>query len=160
MISFKQFITETTDFKIDNPGGQWLKNKQKNADEDYKRTKGLNGSTTGFFRKVELPVDHIRDFKGANDEHYTRESLKSIKSQQLERDVGSTDKFNSKEHPILIGVNHRGEPHVMEGNHRLGYAVRNKISHIHAEVKYYNGGEEVDGPLHPDKVKSIMKQPK
>jgi hypothetical protein len=74
----------------------------------------------------------------------------------LEKEIGHPDNFNSEANPISIGINHRGEPHVMEGNHRLAYALKHKIPHIHAEVRYYNGGEEASGPMHPSKLKDVM----
>ena len=61
--------------------------------------------------------------------------------------------FSTKDHPIFIGVNHRGKPHVVEGNHRLAHAIKHGHEKIHAEVRYYNGGEDVKGQgFHPDQV--------
>jgi hypothetical protein len=46
------------------------------------------------------------------------------------------------------------ENKLLEAN-RQADAVKHKIPHIHAEVRYYNGGEKVDGPMHPSKLKAI-----
>jgi hypothetical protein len=155
MKTFKRFIVENKDdgpkFKRDNPGGDWLKHKQEDADADTRRH-GLRGATTGWFDKnLHLPVSSLKDLPGAMGEHKFRNDATSSKSEQLTKDVGHPKNFQKNgDHPIMIGVNHRGEAHVMEGNHRLAYAKRHKISHIHTELKYYNGGEDVkDGTLPP-----------
>ena len=154
MKSFIEFIKE--DIKIDNPGGQWLKNKQEDADKGYSKRKGIEGSVTGYYKtNHKLPVDKIKNIPGARGEEEYRNDETNPKSQDLSKEIGHPSNFNTQKNPILIGVNHRGEPHVVEGNHRLAYAVKNKIPHIHAEVKYYNGGESVNGGFHPDDVKKM-----
>lgn len=151
-------IEEEVKFHRDNPGGEWLKHKHEDAETHYKKKKGLHGGTTGWFSPYpHLPVSHLKKIPGANDEHYTRESKHSQKSQHVEKQIGHPSKFDTKKYPIMVGVNHRGEAHVMEGNHRLGYAVRHGISHVHTEFKYYNGGEDVHGSHHPSIIKKLHK---
>lgn len=150
MFSFKQYLKEK--FKIDNPGGTWLKHKQEDANDDYPTYKGYNGATTGYFTgRLKIPVHHIKNMPGARGEHKFRNN--DLKLMALEKEVGHPSNFDSKKHPILIGVNHKGESSILEGNHRLAYAHKHKISHIHAEVRYYNGGEEAKGNFHPDTIK-------
>jgi predicted alpha/beta superfamily hydrolase len=60
---------------------------------------------------------------------------------------------------IIIGINHKGEAHVLEGNHRIRYARDNNISHIHTDVSYFNGGEKAEGKFHPNKVKEMHQEP-
>lgn len=145
-------------FRRDNPGGEWLKRRQAEAEEHMHKMKGLHGGTTGWFpENLKLPVRHLKYLPGARDEQYHRNHFDSAKHQALSRAVEKHG-FNTKDHPIMIGVNHRGEAHVMEGNHRLAHAVRHGHEHIHAEVKYYNGGEDVDGDFHPKKVADMHRE--
>lgn len=154
MKSFLDYINENADLRYDNPGGDWLKNNQEDAEASYGRYRGITGKTTAYSTKLmKLKTDHIKGFPGARGEEEYRDH--SSKMDDLEKDVGHPSNFNSEKHPIMIGVNHRGEPHVIEGNHRLAYAAKNKIPHIHVEVRYYNGGEEADGPMHPSKLSGM-----
>lgn len=172
MKSFKQFLKEDehTENKlglsVDNPGGDWEKRKQRDAAKDMRdhkgrdtfRSTGLHGSVTGAFKKhPHIPVDHIKDLPGAMGEHKHKHLSSSGKMKDLEKEVGHPSKFDSKKHPIFIGVNHRGHGHVLEGNHRLEYARKHGISHIHAEVRYFNGGERAKGKLHPKKLEKLHK---
>jgi hypothetical protein len=155
MKSFQDYINENADLRYDNPGGDWLKHKQEDAEASYGRFKGITGSTTAYTRNrtIKLKVDAIKHLPGARGEEAYRDH--SSKMADLEKDVGHPHNFNSEKYPIMLAVNHRGEAFVQEGNHRLAYAAKHKIPHIHAEVRYYNGGEEKDGPLHPSKLKAI-----
>lgn len=141
-------------FRRDNPGGDWLKREQARAEEgDVSHHKAVRGSTTGWFtHNLKLPVSALKDLPGTRDEQYHRNDFSSPKHKWLAKDIEDSGGFDSKKYPIMIGVNHKGEAHVMEGNHRLAYAAKNGISHIHTEFKYYNGGEDVNGPFHPSKV--------
>ena len=152
MKTFLEYITENDDLRYDNPGGDWLKGKQTDAEASYSRYKGITGSTTAYTRNrtVKLKVDAIKHLPGARGEEAWRDH--SSKMDDLEKEVGHPSNFNSEQNPIMLAVNHRGEAFVQEGNHRLAYAAKHKIPHIHAEVRYYNGGEEADGPMHPSKL--------
>lgn len=139
------------DFRTDNPGKEWLARKKASADEDYSKSKGLRGAVTGYYKgNIKMKTDDLHKLPGANGEHNFRDS--GPKQDSVSNMVGHPSKFNTKEYPLMVGVNHRGEAHVMEGNHRLAYAKKHGIPHVHTEFKYYNGGEEVDGPHHPSKV--------
>jgi hypothetical protein len=148
---FKQFLHEGSEvkFRTDNPGGEWLQKHISTAEDHYSKRFGLHGGATGYFSggdgTLKLPVHILKDLPGAMGEHHTRDDATSPKSARLEQEIGHPKNFDSKEYPILVGVNHRGKGFVMEGNHRLAYAARHGISHIHTEVRYWNGGEN-----HPD----------
>lgn len=161
MKSFKQFIKEDKDpkFRTDNPGGEWLANKKKRAEEGMKNHKldrqsidgkGLQGSTTGYFtHHLKLPVHELKHVPGAMGEEEHRDNFNSHKHKELTKSVEKHG-FDTSKHPILIGINHHGKPHVLEGNHRLAHAIKHGHEHIHAHVQYYNGGEEVKGQgFHP-----------
>lgn len=162
MRRFTTFITEndTPKFHRDNPGGEWLAKHRGYAEEDMRdgrrhttKGNGLNGKTTGYFSKaLHLPTKHLKDIHGAMGEHEFRNNFNSHKHTELSKSVKEHG-FDTKDHAILIGVNHRGKPHVLEGNHRLAHAIKHGHKRIHAEVKYYNGGEDVKGKgFHPDQV--------
>lgn len=155
MISFKQFLRENfSRFHRDNPGGEWLKTKQEDAQYGITRHKGLRGAVTGYYDKpLKMKVDDLYHLPGANDEQEYRQG--SSKMINLEKQVGNPSNFDSKKFPIMIGVNHHGKAYVMEGNHRLAYANKNNIPYIHAEIKYYNGGENVHKGFHPDDVETM-----
>lgn len=158
MKKFSQFITEEASdvvFRTDNPGGEWLESKRKYAQTTRNQ---LGGSITGWFTgNVSLPTYELRNVAGYHDEHNFRQDPNQPKYQRLASHIGALANFDTKSNPILIGVNHHGQPFVLEGNHRLGYALNNGIKRIHAEVRYFNGGEQADGPLKPDTVLRMHK---
>ncbi len=147
MIGFKEFLVEG--FHIDNPGGEWLRHKQEDAG-----SKKIGGAITAWHdNPVKLKTEHLKSLSGARGEEKHRSDYNSPKYKQFEQQVGHPSKFDSKKHPIMVGVNHKGEGHIIEGNHRLAYAVRHKIPHLHTELRYYNGGEAIKGHMHPDNLK-------
>jgi hypothetical protein len=175
MKTFKEFITEEEKglhLYVDNPGGDWLKGRQASAEEQMKSKrnkgdasgKGITRDATASFRKgrdttsLNLPVEHLSKLRGAMDEHETRDDESTYKNEKLNKQIGDPSNFDSEKYPISISVNHKGEGFVMEGNHRLAYAKRHGISHIHARVDYRNGGEEVEGHMHPSKLMKLHKE--
>lgn len=154
------------EFRQDNPGGDWLANKQRYAKEDMMKRngqgsvgKGFSGSVTGYFNKpLNLPVSYLSNLPGAEGEEDYRMNSNNPKMKYLEDEIGQPSNFDSKKHPIFVAVNHMGHAYVMEGNHRLEYARKNGISHIHAEVRYFNGGEDVNKQMHPDKIQKLHKE--
>ena len=159
MLSFKKFFMEDDDgFNYDNPGGSWLESKQRQAEKSRKGGTRITGSTTAWSDKpFRLPVSKLKNIRGASGEEKWRNDPKSSKYQSLEKEVGEPSNFSSDEHPITLHIDHRGVPYVGEGNHRLAYAARHGISHIHARVKYFNGGEQADGKFSPEKIKDMHK---
>ena len=159
--------TEPLKFHVDNPGGEWLQYKQdsakewirKHGDENTSLGKGITGAVTGYFNKpMNLPVQYLSKLPGAMGEEQYRGSTTNQKMKNLESDIGSPDNFDSKKHPIFVAVNHMGHAYVMEGNHRLEYARKNGISHIHTEVRYFNGGETADKLMHPSTITKLHKE--
>lgn len=158
MKTFREFLEESFKFSKDNPGGEWEKHEQSRADNWIKKYngngsygKGLGGSVTGSIRGLKINPKHIKHLHGAEDEHSFAQSDSEMN--KFSKRIGGKENFNTKDNPILIGVNHKGEAHVLEGNHRLAYANRFNIPHIHTDVSYFNGGEKVKGNYHPDKFK-------
>jgi hypothetical protein len=61
--------------------------------------------------------------------------------------------------PILVGINHRGEPHIIEGNNRAAVARDLGLPAIPADVRWYTGGERATGALSPDKLADYAYRP-
>ncbi len=169
MLKFTSFLAEedkkTLKFHQDNPGGDWEKYKQEDAEADMKnsrfkdhhRGKGMRGPVTGYFNKpAHIPTSKLKHLPGAMGEERFRNDGDKLKA--LEKEVGHPSKFDTKEHPVFVAVNHKGHAYVMEGNHRIAYAAKHNIPHVHAEIRYYNGGEKAKGILHPDTVMDSHKE--
>lgn len=139
--------------RYDNPGGEWLKKKQQYAEEDYAKSK-ISGPITASSETISLPVDKIKDIPGSLGE------VRKAGERQyydLRKKVESEGFKNNS--PILIGVNHRGDPYIIEGNTRVAVAKDLGIKNIPAEVRYYSGGELENGSFSPKILNSIA-QPK
>ncbi len=137
--------------KTDNPGGEWLETKKRYADEDYTKGRKVSGPVTGYTKTVDFPVSEAVKIKGANGEN-------PVKGTQKFDDLmksAKKDGFND-ESPILIGVNHLGEPYILEGNNRAAVARALGKDTIKAEVKYYSGGELKEGALTPKKLEAML----
>lgn len=142
----------SVDFVKDNPGGDWLAKKQSYAFE-YPRMKGIDGAITGWMG-------------GKSDLFLPTHVLKSIEPLNNEKRVAGEPRFDdlmssvSKEgfdphqkgNKVVVAVNHRGKPFILEGNTRVAVAHAMGVPSVKAEVRYWNGAEEADGPMHPDKV--------
>ncbi len=151
----------------DNPGGEWLQHKIKQAEKTAARHDGnsyakfFSGSVTGSLNNIiALPVNLLNKIEGANDEHLYRNNKGGEKFERLNKDLQKkgAEKIY-KDSPILVGVNHKGVPYILEGNHRVSVALANGIKTIPVEVKYWNGGEGVQGVLTPEIVKQNAVDP-
>lgn len=172
LIDTVKSVLESTEselkFNVDNPGGEWLMHKQEAAKSmiskygdvaDSSLGKGFSGSITGYYNKpLNLPVKYLSNLPGATGEESYRSNDNNPKMKSLSQEIGDPNNFDSKKHPIFIAVNHMGHAYVMEGNHRLAYAQKHGISHVNAEVRYFNGGEAVDKQMHPQKIMNLHKE--
>lgn len=137
------------DFKQDNPAvsrgnTEWLASKQRTA---YSDPALLRGAITGYFKDVvHIPVDMLDGVPGANKEN---PAPGTYKYDELMKDV---KKEGWKPTPILVGVNHKGKAHILEGNHRVAVARALGQTHIPGDIRWWNGGEEVEGDWHPKNV--------
>jgi hypothetical protein len=142
----------TADFTRDNPGGEWLERKQARA-EEYPEQKFMMGSITGVIggrTNMFLPTNVLRRFAGLNDEK------RGAGEVQYERLLADSKKNgfdqDQKGNKVVVAVNHYGQPYILEGNTRVAVASTLGIPTIKAEVRYWNGGEDVSGPMEPNKV--------
>lgn len=142
----------TSDFTRDNPGGEWLKNKQARAEQnpDLKFMTGSITGTVGGRTNMFLPTKTLKGFAGLSGERRVAGEV------QYERLLSDAKKNgfdpNQGGNKVVVGVNHYGQPYIVEGNTRLAVADALGIPTIKAEVRYWNGGEDVAGPMQPDKV--------
>ena len=58
--------------------------------------------------------------------------------------------------PILIGVNHKGKPYILDGNNRTAVADDLGIRAVPAEVHYFAGGEERADDWAPSQLEKYM----
>jgi hypothetical protein len=149
-------------FTRDNPGGDWLRNKQERADEAMAessrglRRRGVTGSVTGTMgmqTDMFLPTDRLSSLTGLMDENRRPGDLQFDELMARVREEGFDP--NQAGNRIVIAVNHRGEPFVLEGNTRIAVARELGIPNVKAEVRYWNGAEDVDGPFAPENVSRI-----
>ena len=148
-------------YRIDNPSDTWAKGKQKSAervaeesDEGTSTKKLLSGSQTGFLgtnkNTMFLDTNFVASIKGANDEI---PAAGQSKYDDLMRSVSKSGfDTDQKGNKIMIGVNHKGDAFIMEGNNRTRIALEQGVPAVKVEVKYFNGAEEVDGPYSPDNI--------
>jgi hypothetical protein len=150
-------------FMRDNPGGDWLRGKQEDADRAMSegrgsvgRRRGITGSITGTIgmdRDMFLPTDVLSDLTGLMNERRAQGDVQFDELLARVRKEGFDPKQGGNK--IVIAVNHRGEPYVLEGNTRISVARELGIPNVRAEVRYWNGGEDVDGPFAPNRVMSM-----
>lgn len=147
-------IETPVEIKYDNPGGNWLINQRAEAARRYENSGSkIGGAVTGYTGVFDFPAKALESIPGsvgekrvANETRYEA-LLKKIKAEGFKR-----------ESPILVGVNFKGEPYIIEGNTRAAVARAMGVESIPAEVKYYAGGEQAKGPLSPDVLAALGKQ--
>ncbi len=88
---------------------------------------------------VQVPTTLLADMAGAKGEEAFRDTGPKLK--RIEKEVAKRGSFDISDKPIEIGVNHRGEPYIVDGNHRVAYANKNGIPSLPAKIKYHAGGE-------------------
>ncbi len=157
-------------FRVDNPGGRWLRDKKKAAqaalnDPDVPlhsvSGRGLRGSptaTAGMEDPLLLSPKFLRQFKGVMGESPQAGGAKFdelLPQLETDRQVKSA---------VLIGVNHKGEAYIIEGNNRIAIADKLGIDEIPVWIQWYNGAEALkENVLSPHKVaqaaKIIQKDP-
>lgn len=139
-------------FKFDNPGTSrgnwdWVRTKQKYAEEDMRNYspktasgKGLSGSATAYTKApINLDTEFLSKIKGAMDE------VRKPGDAQYDELIKTVEKEGWNPDPIMIVVNHKGQPFISEGNTRVAVAKAKGINSVPAEVRWLNGGELATG---------------
>ena len=145
--------------RYDNPGGGWLAEKVRHAEEDMAEPeaspmarKGLRGSTTAYIMEgVPIPTSLLKNLQGANNE---KPAAGKLKYDALMKSVEERG-FDQGDGAILVGINHLGQAYIMEGNNRVAVANDLGIDTVVARIQWYNGGETADGPLTPEIVNGL-----
>lgn len=142
-------------FAVDNPGGDWLEHQRERAEQYLPKTIGANTATIGLISPAMANVSYFIKFPGEMGEHKFRHN--SVKQDALASSVKKNGWLEDQA-TIMVFVNCNGEPKIAEGNHRLAYAHNHGIEWIPIDIRYMAGGERMNGPLSPDKLKpSIIK---
>jgi hypothetical protein len=137
----------------DNPGGEWLKHERRRADE---RVRGgdtkVSGAVTGYLKKpIELDPSKLEVIPGAMNERRVPGEAQYDRLRPLIEAEGFR-----QDSPILVGINHLGDPYIIEGNTRAAVARDLGIDRIPAEVRYFAGGEDVEGLMMPNRLEEFM----
>ncbi len=149
-------------FYRDNPGGEWLRGKQERADIAMAESgrglgrRGITGSVTGTMgmqTDLFMPTRLLSTLTGLMDERRVPGDPKFDALLARAREEGFDP--NQAGNRIVIAVNHRGDPYVLEGNTRIAVARELGIPNVKAEVRYWNGGEDAEGPFAPQNVAQI-----
>lgn len=149
-------------YREDNPttkgfSPDWMADKQRYADETYARTKGITGSVSGYFRQpIMLSTEAVRSVPGLMDEN---RRVGDPQYDALMQSVTESGWTHSAKNAILIGVNHRGEAYVIEGNTRAAVAEANGQPYLYGEVRWFNGAETVPGSWSPEAVRDYVWTP-
>ena len=140
------------EIRTDNPGGEWLKHERARAIKNYGQNNPVTGAVTGYLRKpIHLDPQKLVNIPGARGE------VRVPGEAQYDRLRPSVEKHGLYEDsPILVGVNHLGEPYIIEGNTRAAVARDLGIDRLPAEVRYFAGGEQVGGPMEPGLIEHYM----
>jgi hypothetical protein len=138
----------------DNPGGEWLKHERRRAEENYSDFSRLPGSETASTRKpIMLDPQKLATIPGAAGE------VRVPGDPQYDRLYPSMKEHGFVEpelNEILVGINHLGDPYIIEGNTRAAVARDLGIDRIPAMVRYYAGGEGVEGLMMPNRLEEFM----
>jgi hypothetical protein len=135
-----------------NPGGDWLKGKQVTASKNPDR-KFMVGAVTadiGAETDVFLPTDVLSGLAGLENE-VRRAGDPRYDALLADAQENGFDP-DQKKNKIVVAVNHYGQAYILEGNTRVAVAKALGVANVKAEVRYWNGGEDVDGPMSPDNV--------
>jgi hypothetical protein len=147
-------------YRVDNPGGSWLREKQRHADKDLNEdlkgsaSKGVTGDPTAYAgtdnrHPLYLPVSELSKLPGVMNEHWFKHPGESKFDELLE----SVQKHGyTNESPVFVMVNHHGRAYMNEGNTRAAVAKHLGIKKIRAWVYWMNGAEDEGGPWSPENV--------
>jgi hypothetical protein len=171
IMRLSDIIQEGFGFWQDNPalragedgeyGAEWVREKQEDAEYYAEgRTHGirgrmLTGSVTAAMGQHELmlfPSQVLASIEGVMGENRRPGDLQY---DSLIKRIQANGYENKIEHAVLVGVNHKGEAYVIEGNTRAAVAVTLGIPFIPAEFRWFNGAETIDGKWSPATVAAL-----
>lgn len=158
-----KYGTELPNVKVSNPGGDWLATKQRYADEDAaKRARSgyaegtATGPVTGWLDKpVLMDPAKVSQLPGAMNE---KPKPGNPKYDALFKSMSRKGYDPEEGGPILVGVSHQGNAHIIEGNNRAAVARDLGLPEIPVEVRWFAGGEQASGAMQPDKLSDYMRR--
>lgn len=142
------------EIRRDNPGGEWEARKRAYAQEAAQRQgRPSFGAITAYTKKpITVDPQKVRSIPGARGE---RRVPGESQYDQL-RPAIEKEGFDPSA-PVLIGIDYRGEPYILEGNTRTAVASDLGIPEIPAEVRWFDGGENVEySQLRPSDLEGLM----
>ena len=110
---------------------------------------GVTMSSTNVVLKPE-ELKGIKGYQGEEKRLKTPTGKDSKKLKNL-KDSIAKEGYKPYTNPQIV-VNHKGEPFVLEGNHRIQEAIDSGRPAIAVDIKYLTTGYRADGPLNPQKL--------
>jgi hypothetical protein len=108
---------------------------------------------TMFTTNVVLKPQELKGIKGYQGEEKRLKTPTGKDSKKLKnlKDSIAKEGYKPYTNPQIV-VNHKGEPFVLEGNHRIQEAIDSGRPTIAVDIKYLTTGYRADGPLNPQKL--------
>ena len=147
--------------RTDNPGGEWLEEQKNLSAKAGNHPSGAPkrfGAVTGNFREnLTLPLSVLSVLKGVSGEqaNVRQNDLNWLKNHMQSGKLPPISDDNETEYAPFVTVDQNGRPWVNEGNHRIMAAHELGWRHMPVSVRYFSGGERVDGPFHPDRLLAL-----
>ena len=147
---------ESPKLELDNPGGSWLDNERKDSIESGVDAYGAPnrfGNVTGSFSDdVLIPVDKLVAVPGlrAEQQNVRQGSLDSLIGYMNKHGRMPAGHGGRGEYVPFIEVDFNGKAWMNEGNHRVMAAQALGWKYLPVEIRYFTGGEGIQGPWHPD----------
>jgi GNAT superfamily N-acetyltransferase len=142
---------------VDVPNEEWLQDAIDYAKSKSPDRNGLPymGKTTATARRVDVPVDILRQIPGmrreqSNVRHNDLAAIMKIMNTTGKLPLGS---HTGEEYKPFINVAYDGSAWVNEGNHRIMAAAKLGWDTLPIEISYFDGGERIkSGPMYPPKI--------
>jgi hypothetical protein len=108
---------------------------------------------TMYTRNIVVKPEELKGIKGFLGEEKRVKTPSGKDSQKLKnlKDSIAKEGYKPYSNPQIV-VNYKGEPFVLEGNHRIQEAIDSGRPTIAVDIKYLMTGYKADGPLNPQKL--------
>lgn len=149
-------VESSVTLSSDIPNEEWLEDAVSYAIKKGKNEFGVPymGKWTGNFvgGLPKVPVSILKRLKGmrGEQENVRHADLAAIK--KIMQDTGKLPLVNGKEYAPFVMVAWDGSAWVNEGNHRIMAAAELGWDSLPVEIRYFDGGERMPGPLEPRKI--------
>ena len=154
-------VESSVTLSSDIPNEEWLEDAVSYAIKKGKNEFGVPymGKWTGNFvgGLPKIPVSILKRLKGmrGEQENVRHADLAAIK--KIMQDTGKLPLVNGKEYAPFVMVAWDGSAWVNEGNHRIMAAAELGWDSLPVEIRYFDGGERMSGPLEPKKIIQKMR---